>query len=53
MADGDEILSARLTGLNGLLLRRWLPEDALALSRAVAESSEHLRPRMAWIATSR
>jgi ribosomal-protein-serine acetyltransferase len=27
-----------------------LPEDALTLSDAVAESSEHLRPWMAWIA---
>jgi ribosomal-protein-serine acetyltransferase len=27
-----------------------LPEDALVLSDAVAESSEHLRPWMAWIA---
>lgn len=33
-----------------MLLRRWLPEDALALSGAVVESSEHLRPWMAWIA---
>jgi RimJ/RimL family protein N-acetyltransferase len=33
-----------------LVLRRWLPDDAPALGRAVAESAEHLRPWMAWIA---
>jgi ribosomal-protein-serine acetyltransferase len=50
MATGEEVLPERLTGPGGLLLRRWLAEDALALSDAVAESSEHLRPWMAWIA---
>jgi len=35
---------------DGMLLRRWLPDDAEALGRAVAESAEHLRPWMAWIA---
>jgi RimJ/RimL family protein N-acetyltransferase len=49
MATGEEILPERLTGPRGLLLRGWLPEDVLALSDAVAESSEHLRPWMAWI----
>jgi RimJ/RimL family protein N-acetyltransferase len=34
----------------GLVLRRWLPDDAPELARAVAESVEHLRPWMAWIA---
>jgi ribosomal-protein-serine acetyltransferase len=50
MADGDQILPERLTGPDGLLLRRWLPEDADELSAAVAASREHLRPWMAWIA---
>jgi ribosomal-protein-serine acetyltransferase len=47
---GEEILPERLAGPSGLLLRRWSPEDAQALSDAVAESVEHLRPWMAWIA---
>jgi RimJ/RimL family protein N-acetyltransferase len=34
----------------GLVLRRWLPDDAEALGRAVAESADHLRPWMGWIA---
>jgi hypothetical protein len=50
MAGSDEVLPDRLPGPGGLLLRRWSPEDALALSDAVAASSEHLRPWMAWIA---
>jgi ribosomal-protein-serine acetyltransferase len=50
MAGSDDILPERLHGPAGLLLRRWSPEDAVALSDAVAESSEHLRPWMAWIA---
>jgi ribosomal-protein-serine acetyltransferase len=43
------VLPARLDGPDGLLLRRWVPDDAEALGRAVAESIEHLRPWMAWI----
>jgi RimJ/RimL family protein N-acetyltransferase len=39
LADGD-----------GLVLRPWRPEDAQALSDAIAENIEHLRPFMAWIA---
>jgi NADPH2:quinone reductase len=35
---------------DGLLLRRWRVSDAEALSRAVAESADHLRPWMAWLA---
>jgi ribosomal-protein-serine acetyltransferase len=50
MASGNDSLPERLAGRDGLLLRRWLPEDAQALASAVAESSEHLRPWMAWIA---
>ena len=34
----------------GLLLRRWSAGDAHQLSAAVAESQEHLRPWMAWVA---
>jgi ribosomal-protein-serine acetyltransferase len=44
------VLPERLEGPEGLLLRRWRPDDAEALGRAVAESIEHLRPWMAWIA---
>ena len=44
------VLPERLEAPDGLLLRRWLPDDAEALGRAVAQSAEHLRPWMAWIA---
>jgi RimJ/RimL family protein N-acetyltransferase len=43
-------LPERLEDAGGLALRRWLPEDAPDLGRALAESAEHLRPWMAWIA---
>jgi RimJ/RimL family protein N-acetyltransferase len=33
-----------------IVLRRWRPSDAEALAQAVAESAEHLRPWMPWIA---
>jgi hypothetical protein len=49
VASGDEILPERLADRDGLLLRRWLPDDAQALTRAVDESREHLRPWMPWI----
>jgi hypothetical protein len=39
MADSDRILPERLIGPDGLLLRRWLPEDADALSAAIAEAA--------------
>ncbi len=32
------------------MLRRWRPDDAWIQHRAIAESIEHLRPWMAWIA---
>jgi RimJ/RimL family protein N-acetyltransferase len=32
----------------GLVLRRWCPADAEALTLAIAESIEHLRPWMPW-----
>jgi ribosomal-protein-serine acetyltransferase len=44
------LLPQRLEEPGGLVLRRWVPSDAEALGRAVAESVEHLRPWMAWIA---
>lgn len=34
----------------GLLLRRWSADDAEALGRLVADSAEHLRPWMPWMA---
>jgi ribosomal-protein-serine acetyltransferase len=34
-----------------LVIRRWRLEDADALSRAVAESLDHLRPWMSWTAS--
>ncbi len=43
-------LPERLEDSGGLVLRRWVPADAEALGRAVAESADHLRPWMAWIA---
>jgi ribosomal-protein-serine acetyltransferase len=35
---------------DGVLLRRWLVSDAEAQHEAIAESAEHLRPWMAWMA---
>jgi ribosomal-protein-serine acetyltransferase len=32
-----------------LLIRRWLVSDAEALSQAVTESADHLRPWMGWM----
>jgi ribosomal-protein-serine acetyltransferase len=49
MAERIAVLPERLESLGGLLLRRWVPDDAETLGRAVAESAEHLRPWMAWI----
>ncbi len=34
----------------GLVIRRWLMDDAAALHEAITANVEHLRPRMAWIA---
>jgi RimJ/RimL family protein N-acetyltransferase len=44
------VLPERVEDPDGLVLRRWEPADAEALGRAVAESVDHLRPWMAWIA---
>jgi ribosomal-protein-serine acetyltransferase len=40
----------RIAGADGLLLGQWRIADAEALGRAVAESADHLRPWMGWIA---
>ncbi|HEV3128979.1 MAG TPA: GNAT family N-acetyltransferase [Solirubrobacteraceae bacterium] len=44
------VLPERIEGADGILLRRWTPADGEGLNRAVAESADHLRPWMAWIA---
>jgi RimJ/RimL family protein N-acetyltransferase len=41
-------LPERIEG-DGVLLRRWLIDDAAALERAIEESAEHLRPWMPWM----
>jgi ribosomal-protein-serine acetyltransferase len=43
-------LPERVAGPNGVVVRRWVPDDAEALVRAVTESAEHLRPWMPWMA---
>lgn len=50
MGDAVQRLPERIEGENELVLRRWLVDDAEAIGRAVAESGEHLRPWMAWMA---
>jgi GrpB-like predicted nucleotidyltransferase (UPF0157 family)/RimJ/RimL family protein N-acetyltransferase len=50
MTRAGAVLPERIDGADGLLLRRWTPKDAEALSHAVAESIDHLRPWMGWIA---
>lgn len=49
MRRGVEILPERIE-CEGLVLRRWLVSDAELMERAVADSAEHLRPWMAWMA---
>src|SRR5437763_9648192 len=44
------LLPSRVEGGERLVLRRWEAADAQALGRAISESTEHLRPWMAWIA---
>ena len=39
-----------MVGPDGLTLRRWTRDDAAQLGAAVADSVEHLRPWMSWIA---
>jgi ribosomal-protein-serine acetyltransferase len=46
---GIAILPESVEG-DGFVLRRWRPDDAEVLGRAVTESARHLRPWMAWIA---
>lgn len=43
------MLPERLPGPDELLLRRWEPDDAELVGRAVGESLEHLRPWMPWV----
>jgi ribosomal-protein-serine acetyltransferase len=43
------LLPERLLGRDQLLLRRWVPDDANLVRRAVEESLEHLRPWMPWV----
>jgi RimJ/RimL family protein N-acetyltransferase len=50
MESSTQLLPDRLTGDDGLLVRRWRIADAETLARAVAESADHLRPWMAWMA---
>jgi ribosomal-protein-serine acetyltransferase len=44
-----ERLPERVIG-DGVLLRRWLVSDAEQLGQAIAQSAEHLRPWMSWMA---
>jgi ribosomal-protein-serine acetyltransferase len=39
-----------IAGLDRLTLRRWTRDDAAELSEAIADSVEHLRPWMPWVA---
>lgn len=41
-------LPERIEG-DGIVLRRWTPDDAEAMQRAVAESADHLRPWVRWV----
>lgn len=50
MAADRTLLPDRIVDPGGLILRQWRTSDAEALGRAVAESLEHLRPWMGWIA---
>lgn len=46
----QRVLPVRLESADGLVLRRWVGSDVESLARAVAESADHLRPWMAWVA---
>lgn len=46
----DPALPDRIADGEDLVLRSWRPDDASALAAAIAESADHLRPWMAWIA---
>jgi ribosomal-protein-serine acetyltransferase len=50
MTAAPSVLPERVTGPEGLVLRRWLASDAEELATAILESAEHLRPWMGWIA---
>lgn len=44
------LLPDHLVDADDLVLRCWRVEDAPALAEAITESTDHLRPWMAWIA---
>jgi ribosomal-protein-serine acetyltransferase len=44
-------LPERIVDGDDLVIRLWTVEDADALGTAIAESTDHLRPWMAWIAS--
>jgi RimJ/RimL family protein N-acetyltransferase len=37
--------------VDGLVMARWTPDDVDSLAALVARNLEHLRPRMAWVAS--
>jgi RimJ/RimL family protein N-acetyltransferase len=39
-----------IAGSDALTLRRWTRDDAAQLSEAIADSLDHLRPWMPWVA---
>jgi ribosomal-protein-serine acetyltransferase len=43
-------LPEHIVGPDALILRRWAPDDAAQLAEAVADSVEHLRPWLPWVA---
>jgi ribosomal-protein-serine acetyltransferase len=45
-----DILPKVVIGDDRLTIRQWAVSDAQALSRAIAESIDHLRPWMPWVA---
>jgi ribosomal-protein-serine acetyltransferase len=50
MAERRVRLEERSAAPSWLVLRRWRVADAAELERVVAESAEHLRPWMGWMA---
>ena len=50
VSDIPPVLPGRIEGSAGVVLRAWEATDAGALSEAIAESLDHLRPWMPWVA---
>ena len=50
MSDIASVLPGHIDGPAGVVLRAWEAKDAGALSEAIAESLDHLRPWMPWVA---